>query len=72
MTLRNIKISAIAFVSVLVLIVVFQNWEPVETDLLFYSMEMPRTVLLLGTTLIGFVVGILTAFFLMKGDEKPA
>ncbi len=69
MTLRNVKITCIAIVSVLVLIVIFQNWEPVETDILFYSLELPRTVLLLGTTLIGFVVGILTAFFLMKEDK---
>jgi uncharacterized integral membrane protein len=71
MTLRNIKITAIAIVSVLVLIVIFQNWEPVETDLLFFSLQMPRTILLLGTTLVGFVVGILTAYFLMKGEKPP-
>ncbi len=69
MNLRNLKLIVIAVISLLVLLIVFRNWEPVETDFLISSMELPRPVLLLGTTLIGFVIGILTAFFLVKGDE---
>lgn len=45
----------------LVLILVFQNWETQQTDVFFWSVSMPRTVLLLLTLLaglgIGFVLG---------------
>jgi len=45
------------------MIIVLQNTETVETRLLIWSISMPRAVLLLGTSLIGFAAGIIASFF---------
>jgi uncharacterized integral membrane protein len=55
------KVVVLAVVGLLVLIVVLQNTEVVETKILFISVEMPRAVLLFGTLLIGFALGVLAA-----------
>jgi putative membrane protein len=54
-------ITALVLVAV-VIVVVFQNTQPVETKLLFVTMTMPRATLLAITLLIGIAVGILVAF----------
>ena len=41
-------------------IVVFQNWEIVETRILFSRFEMPRATLLFLTFAIGVFTGVLT------------
>jgi uncharacterized integral membrane protein len=51
------------------MIIVLQNTETVETRLLFWSISMPRAVLLLGTSLIGFAVGIIASLFLCRKGE---
>ena len=47
--LKTTKILVIAGLAILVLIVVLQNTESVETKLLFMSLTMPRAALLFGT-----------------------
>ena len=32
---------------------------------------MPRAILLMGTTLIGFALGVLVSFFFKKKDQPP-
>ena len=44
----KIKVVAAAVVALLVLIVVLQNTEAVETKLLFVSVTMPRAALFFG------------------------
>jgi uncharacterized integral membrane protein len=58
---QKLKIAGMAIVALLVLIIVLQNTEAVQTDLLFLSITMPRAVLLFGTLVIGFVLGILAS-----------
>ncbi len=60
------KISAAAALILLVLIVVFQNREPVETKFLFASVVMPRAALLGLTMLIGMAVGMLLSLSISK------
>ena len=55
--------------AVLVIIIILQNTESVETRLLFMRVSMPRAILLLLTGLIGFVVGMITAMT-MKRTKK--
>lgn len=43
----------------LVIIIVLQNTEPVETRILFATVIMSRAVLLFTATLIGFFLGVL-------------
>lgn len=62
-------ITALALVAV-VIIVVFQNTQPVETKFLFVTMTMPRAALLAVTLLVGIAVGILVAFGLSVKKPK--
>ena len=56
--------------SVLMIVVILQNTEAVETKLLFVSISMPRALLLLITLLIGFVCGILLAGRIGRSKKK--
>ena len=55
------KILIAAALAILVLIVVLQNTQTVETKLLFFTVTMPRAALLFGTLIVGFAIGVLTA-----------
>lgn len=56
------KLIASAVLALLLLIVILQNTEAVETRILFLSFSLPRAILLFGTTLLGFVLGVIVAF----------
>ena len=58
---KHIKWIAWGLAAVVVLIVILQNTENVETQLLFVSVTMPRALLLLIVGGIGFVMGVVTA-----------
>jgi putative membrane protein len=58
--LRAKLIAALVLVAV-VLVIVFQNIQPVETKFLFVTVTMPRAALLSITMLIGIAIGILVA-----------
>ncbi len=49
-------------------IIVLQNTTEVETRILWYSMTMPRAVLLLVTGLVGFAVGVIACMGARKKD----
>jgi uncharacterized integral membrane protein len=63
------KLIITAILALLLLIVVLQNTQAVETKILFISFAMPRAVLLFGTAIIGFVLGVLVAF--RAGKKRP-
>ena len=72
------KIITALVVSVLVVIVLLQNTQAVETRLLFVTVTMPRALLLLLTLVVGIVVGLVGAIAVMaktmsriKGRIKP-
>jgi len=62
---------AMVVVAVVAIIVVLQNTETVETEILFFTLKLPRAVLLLSTLVIGFLLGLLTAsrFFGKKKSD---
>lgn len=60
-TINKLKTAGIAVVVLIVVIVVLQNTQAVETKLLFLSVTMPNAALLFGTLIIGFAIGVLTA-----------
>jgi len=60
-TINKLKIVGVAVIVLMVLIVVLQNTQAVETKLLFLTVTMPNAALLFGTLIIGFSVGVLTA-----------
>lgn len=55
------KIVALVLIALVAVIVIFQNTSTVETKFLFITVEMPQVVLLAGTLLIGFAMGVLAA-----------
>ena len=67
--MNRFKMISIAILTILGFIIILQNTEPVETRLLFLSIIMPRAILLMGTTLIGFALGILVSFFFQRKEQ---
>ena len=70
--MTKFKVVVLAVIGLLVLIVILQNTEAVETKLLFISISMPRAVLLFGTLLIGFALGVLTAGRISRKPKQSA
>lgn len=57
---RLLRIALIISLVTILIVVVFQNRESVETRILFSKFEMPRAALLFVTFAIGVVTGVLT------------
>jgi len=60
------KLLAAVVVALLLVVVVLQNTEPVETRVLFMTVTMPRAALLGLAALIGFTLGLITAYSLAR------
>ena len=56
------KLFVAVVAALLLVVVVLQNTEPVETRILFMTVTMPRAALLGFAALIGFTLGLMTAF----------
>lgn len=67
MTRTKLVISGV--LALLVLVVILQNTAAVETRVLFITITMPRAVLLFGTTLVGFLIGMLVAWHWAKQNR---
>lgn len=61
--MRWLKISLTSIAGFLVLVVILQNTDTVETRLLSATVEWPRAVLLFVTLAIGFVLGVATSLW---------
>lgn len=60
---NGIRIIGITVLCLLLLIVVLQNTERVETKVLFASIAMPRALLLFVTFMVGVVTGLVLATY---------
>ena len=70
--MKKVRFAIIAVLALLVLIVVLQNTEAVETKVLFLSLTMPRAALLFGALVTGFLLGVLaTGNLLGQIMSKP-
>ena len=65
------KIAALIAAVLVILILVLQNTEPVATRLLFMTVTMPRALLLVITSALGFAGGVIVAAILRSrgGDS---
>jgi len=70
--MAKVKIVLAAVLAIVLFVVILQNTETVETRLLFVSIAMPRAALLFLMVLIGFVIGLLTAFGFSRRSKKAA
>jgi len=68
--MKKIRPIVAAVLAVLVLVVVLQNTESVETQLLFATVEMPRALLLLVTMLVGVVLGLVAGLRMAGRGSK--
>jgi uncharacterized integral membrane protein len=69
-TVNKMKVVGIAVVALLVVIVVLQNTQSVETQLPFFTVTMPNAALLFGTLVMGFAIGVLTAGHIVSGARR--
>lgn len=64
------KMIIVGILILIALVLTIQNTEPVHTHLLFFTITMPRAVLLLLMTLIGFAIGVFTIFHYIGRRQK--
>jgi uncharacterized integral membrane protein len=69
-TMNKLKIVAVALTALLVVVVVLQNTQAVDTKLLFLTVTMPNAALLFGTLIIGFAIGVLTAGHIVSTAKR--
>jgi uncharacterized integral membrane protein len=72
--MRKVKLVVIIVISILTIVILLQNAEPVQARVLFATVQMSRALLMMLTFVLGFVVGILVpTYFLRKtgGTAKP-
>ena len=68
--MKEIKQILIALITCLIVIIILQNTQYCDTKILFLTVRLPRAVLLLITTLIGFLLGIVVSFRLSRKRKK--
>ena len=66
--MKHIILAVLVVLTVLVLALIVQNTESVETKRLFMTLSMPRAVLLLITAGIGFAGGLITAMVVFRKE----
>ncbi len=59
--MKKAKIIGSMIAALLVIIIVLQNTEVVETKILFSTISMPRAALLFVTFIVGFLLGLVAA-----------
>ncbi len=71
--MRKLRLIVALILALLILVVVLQNTEAVETQLLFATVTMPRALLLLTSVSVGFALGVLVALIWMRpGTRRDA
>lgn len=60
--MKNVKLGFTALIAVVLIVIIFQNLEPVSTRLLFATVKMPRAALLFLTAAAGFALGLFARF----------
>ncbi|MFH2219665.1 MAG: lipopolysaccharide assembly protein LapA domain-containing protein [Pseudomonadota bacterium] len=69
--MRRAKLVGITVLALFIAIVVLQNTESVETKILFFTLTMPRALLLFLTALTGFIIGLLSSLRLGGKKQGP-
>lgn len=68
--MKKAKMIIVLIVSLIAVIVFFQNTEIVVTRFLFAKIEMPRFLLLISTFIMGFIVGLITMSYFRRKPRK--
>lgn len=70
--MAKLKLVGALVLAILAVVIVLQNTASVETKILFQTVTMPRAVLLLIATMIGFALGVLVSLMVMQKSKKAA
>jgi uncharacterized membrane protein YciS (DUF1049 family) len=69
--MRKVKLIAIVVVSILTIIILAENTEPVQARILVPKVQISLALLMMLIFFLGFVIGILVpTYFLRKTDGK--
>lgn len=68
--MNTLKVTSIAVLALVGVVVVLQNTQAVETKLLFLTVTLPNAALLIGTLIIGFAIGVLTAGHIVSNAKR--
>jgi len=68
--MKKAKMIIVLVISLIAVIVFFQNTEIIETKFLFAKITMPRFLLLILTFIMGFIVGLITASSFLRRPHK--
>jgi uncharacterized integral membrane protein len=68
--MNKLKLIAIGVLALLVLVVVLQNTQAVETKLFFVTLTLPNAALLFGPLIVGFAIGVLTAGHIVSSAKR--
>ena len=66
----KIKIAVIVLLVSLSLAVIIQNTSPIEAKILFLSISIPLTVLIGGSLIVGYLLGLLTPVLWRRRQER--
>ena len=67
----KIKIAVIVLLVSLSLAVIIQNTSPIEVKILFLSISIPLTVLIGGSLIVGYLLGLLTPVLWRRQERSP-
>jgi len=70
MNKQNIRLILIALAALVLLVIVAQNLERQTVSVLFMEISMPLALLLIGTAIIGYIGGLLSAGVLFSRKRK--
>jgi uncharacterized integral membrane protein len=68
--MNKLKLVASAVLALIVVVVVLQNTQAVETQLLFVTLILPNAALLFGALIIGFAIGVFTAGHIVSSAKR--
>ena len=69
--MKKTKIIVMGVLVLIAFVLTIQNTQPVNTHILLFTVTMPRAVLLLLMTLIGFAIGVFTVFHYIGKRKQP-
>lgn len=69
LTRKRIKITILILAVILVAIMIWQNWGPVDTTILFIKIRTQRVVFVAILLLVGFVIGLITPSIFRRGKK---
>jgi uncharacterized integral membrane protein len=70
--MQQVRLAGVALAALVLLIVFAQNLESQTVQILFLQMTMPLAILLVGTAILGYLIGLLSAGVLLRQRKsKP-